>query len=91
MIGEGREETIKSENKEINSNDPRSPFYLSSSNNPNNIISSIILDAENYAHYSCVLTNALKSKNKFILVSCDIERPDDTPQVLMPGKNAIQW
>ena len=78
MVGEGKEDAMKSKNKEINANAPRSPFYLSSSDNLGNIIQSVILYDENYANQSRVVTNALKSKNKFVFVNGDIKRPDDT-------------
>jgi len=57
MVEKGKEE--------INANDPRSPYYMSSLDNSSNIISSIVLDGENYANWIRVVTNALKSKNKF--------------------------
>jgi len=50
MVGEGKEDAMKSKNKEINANAPRSPFYLSSSDNLGNIIQSVILYDENYAN-----------------------------------------
>ena len=60
----------------IDSNDPRSPFYLCSPDSPGNVISPIILDGENYANWSCVVTNAFKSKTKFGFVNGDITKPD---------------
>lgn len=75
MAGDGKESKVG--NKEIDANDPRSPYFLSSSDNPGNIISPIILDGENYVNWSRVVTNALKSKNKFVFVNGDISRPDD--------------
>lgn len=81
MAGDGKEsmedEHSKVGNKEIDANDPRSPYFLSSSDNPDSIISWIILDGENYANWNRVVTNALKSKNKFVFVNGDISRPDD--------------
>ena len=81
MAGDGKESTedeqSKVGNKEIDANGPRSPYFLSSSDNPGNIISPIILDGENYANWSSVVTNALKSENKFVFVNSDISRLDD--------------
>jgi len=61
----------------INANDPRSLHYMSSSDNPSNIICLIVLDGENYANWSHVVTDALKSKNKFVFVNGDMQKLDN--------------
>jgi len=49
-------------------NNPQSPYYLSSSDSPRNIICPVSLDGENYANWSRLVVNALKSKNKLSFV-----------------------
>jgi len=53
---------------EININDPQSPYYLCASDNPGNIIYPILYTGDNYANWSRLITNGLKSKNKLTFV-----------------------
>ena len=62
-------------------NDPQSPYYLCSSDNPGNIISPITLMGDNYANWSQVVTNALRSNNKLVFVNGSLAKPkEDTPE-----------
>ena len=61
----------------LDSSDPKSPYYLCSSDNPGNIICPIILNGENYANWSRLAANSLKSKNKLGFVDGSLSRPDD--------------
>ena len=47
----------------LNINDPQSPYYLCSADHPGNIVSSTVLNGENYANWSRIVT-----KNKFCFV-----------------------
>ena len=49
----------------VDINNLQSPHYLSSANYPRNIISPIILNRDNYTNWNRIVSNALKSKNKF--------------------------
>ena len=76
-VNKANEEIVKGENEVININNLQSPYYLCSSDHPGNVISPVILDSDNYANRSRVLTNALKSKHKFGFVNGDIAKPND--------------
>ena len=60
----------------ININDPQSPFYLSASNSLGNIICPIIFTGDNYANWSRLVTNGLKSKNKLAFVDETLTKPN---------------
>ena len=65
----------------ININDPQSPFYLSASDSPGNIICPIILTGDNYPNWSRLVTNGLKSKNKLGKVDGTLAKPNaDCPE-----------
>lgn len=65
----------------ININDPQSPFYLSASDSPGNIICPIILTGDNYPNWSRLVTNGLKSKNKDGKVDGTLAKPNaDCPE-----------
>jgi len=60
---------------------PHSLYYLCSSDHPGNIISPIILNGDNYANWNRIVSNALKSKNKFCFVDGSLARPEiDAPK-----------
>jgi len=66
----------------FNMNDPPSPYYLCSATHPGNIISHIILNGENYANWSRIVTNALKSKNKLYFIDGSLTKPaNSVPEV----------
>ena len=60
---------------EININDPQSPYYLCASDNPGNIICPTMFTGDNYANWSHLVTNALKSKNKLAFVDGSLTKP----------------
>ena len=62
----------------VDPSDPQSPYYLCSSDNPGNIICPVSFDGENYANWSRLVTNALKSKNKLAFVDGSLTRPEGT-------------
>ena len=72
-----KEEIVKPKVKVLSSSDPQAPYYLYSSNHPGTIVYPIALDGENYANWSHVVRNALKSKNKLGFVNGDLTRPSD--------------
>ena len=43
----------------FNPNDPQSPYYLSSADNPGNIISPVVITGENYGNWSRIVVNTL--------------------------------
>jgi len=63
---EGNREKVEDGKSIVNldPNSPQSPFYLGSSDSPRNIISSVILNWDNYANWSRLTINGLRSKNK---------------------------
>ena len=60
----------------FNPNDPQSPYYLSSADNPGSIINPVVLTRENYGNWSRLVVNALKSKNKLSFVNGKIAKPN---------------
>ena len=68
----------KIESSSVDPNNLQSPYYLSSSDIPGNIICSVSLDGENYANWSRVVVNALKSKNKLSFIDGSLTKPDNS-------------
>jgi len=61
----------------LDSNDPRSPYYLCSSVNPGNTICPIILNGKNYETWSRLTANSLRLKNKLGFVDGTLTKPVD--------------
>lgn len=80
------DDKTKNNKTEININDPQSPYYLCAWGNLGNIICPVTFNGDNYANWSCLVINALKSKNKLMLPNQKL-----TPQKDMPESEAIQW
>ena len=55
----------------------RSPYELSSSDNPGVAISSVQLTGENYAEWASELENALRAKRKFSFIDGTLPKPTD--------------
>ena len=76
-------------------NDPNSPYYLTSADHPGNVISPVILNGENYNNWVRIVTNALKSKQKYCFVDGSLSKPtSDSPEVHAWEKNnsmVIAW
>ena len=72
------EQNIEVENEKfsisVDPSNPQSPFYLCSSDSPSNIISPMILNGDNYASWSGLIVNALKSKSKIGFVDRTITK-----------------
>ena len=62
----------------VDPNNPQSTYYLSSSDSPGNVICSVSLDGENYANWSKVVVNALKSKNKLSFIDGSLTKPKNS-------------
>ena len=81
MSGEDKNKT-ENTTPTVNINDPQSPYYLCSADHPGNIISLVILNGDNYTNWSRIVTNALKSKNKFCFVDGSLAKPGhNNPEV----------
>lgn len=74
MSGEDKNK-ISNTTPTINMNDPQSPYYMCSVDPPGNFISPVIFNVENYANWSRIVTNALKSKNTFCFVDGSLTKP----------------
>lgn len=59
-----KENNNKQHNISVDPTDPQSPYFLSSSDSPSNIISPVILNGDKYANGSRLTINALKYKKK---------------------------
>jgi len=57
-------------------NGPQPPYYLCKVDHLGNIVS-LILNGENYGNWSRMMTNALKSKNKFCFVDEVLTKPEN--------------
>ena len=69
-------------------NDPNSPYYLTSADHPGNVFTLVILNGENYAKWVRIVTNALKSKQKYHFVDESLSKPaSDSPEVHVWEKN----
>ena len=66
----------KDQKSDININDPQSPSYLCASNNLGNVICHVIFTGDNYAKWSRLVINALKSKNKLMFVDGPLTQPE---------------
>jgi len=75
----------------VDINNPQSPYYLCSSDHSANIISPTILNGENYTNWNRIVSNALKSKNKFCFVDGTLARPQSNSPEGMPGRNVTRW
>ena len=75
----------------ININDPQSPSYLSASDSRGIIICPIIFTGDNYANWSRLVTNGLKSKNKLPFVDGTLTKPNVDSQNDMPGRDVTPW
>lgn len=64
--------------KTIKPTDPRSPFYLISSDNTGNIITIVKLNGNNYENWAKSFKNALKARNKLGFIDGTITQPLDT-------------
>ena len=62
----------------IDSNDPQFLYYLCSSDNSGNTICPVSLNRKNYANWSRLATNGLKSKNKVGFIDGSLTWPDIT-------------
>ena len=81
MSGEDKNNT-----NNFNMNDPHSVYYLCSADHPGNIISTVTLNGDNYANWSRIVMNALKSENKFCFVDGSLAKPEKNPVVHAWGK-----
>ncbi|XP_031273305.1 uncharacterized protein LOC116131766 [Pistacia vera] len=59
----------------IGSQDPMSPFFLTSSDNPGNVLVSQLMNNINYPRWKRAMTTALRAKNKFSFVYGSITKP----------------
>ena len=72
----------KVESFSVDPNNPQSLYYLSSSDSPGNVICLVSLDGENYANWSRLVINALKSKNKLPFIDGSLTKPESSsPEV----------
>lgn len=73
-----KENNNKQHNISVDPTDPQSPYFLSSSDSPSNIISPVILNGDKYANGSRLTINALKYKKKKLgFVDGRITKPQD--------------
>jgi len=79
---QGKENKDEKHNINLDPTDPQSPHSLCSSDSPSNIISPISLNGNNYANWSRLTINALRSKNKLGFVDGGISKPQNlSPEV----------
>ena len=64
-------------NINVDPTDPQSLYYLCGSDSPSNIISPTSLNGNNYANWSRLTLNALKSKNKLRFVDGSMSKPQN--------------
>jgi len=76
---------MQKQNFSIDTTNPQSVYFLSNSDDPSNIISSVILNGKNYANWSCLTVNALKSNNKLGFAYGSITKP------LMTSPKILTW
>ena len=69
------EDTNKANNAVVLNINALSLLIMCSAYHPGNFISSIISNGENYANWGRIVTNALRSKNKFCFVNGLVHRP----------------
>ncbi|KAL2922825.1 Retrovirus-related Pol polyprotein from transposon TNT 1-94 [Bienertia sinuspersici] len=62
--------------------DPASPFYLGAGDQPGNLITHVILKADNYLPWSRAITLSLKSRRKFGFVDGTISKPSEKKKLL---------
>lgn len=72
MADEGKKPTTQI----VDISNPQSPYYLCSSDRPGNITSPVVLNGENYTNWNRIVSDALKSKNKFCFVDGTLPRPE---------------
>ncbi|KAL2903852.1 Retrovirus-related Pol polyprotein from transposon TNT 1-94 [Bienertia sinuspersici] len=62
--------------------DPSSPYYLSSGDQPGNVITHVVLKGDNYVVWARAMTLALKSRRKFVFVDGTITKPTEKKKLL---------
>ena len=60
---------------------PGSPYYLHPSDNPGALITSVLLNGENYSEWSTELRNSLQAKQKIGFIDGTISKPDSDPDL----------
>lgn len=58
-----------------------SPFYLSASDNPGNIITQVQLKGDNYDEWARAIRTALRAKKKFGFVDRSVKEPSKEPEL----------
>lgn len=69
--------TTKKFETAISINDPNSPYFISTSDNPSTSIMPMQFDGENFGAWSMVLENSLQAKVKLEFLKDTLARPED--------------
>eukprot|EP00257_Ricinus_communis_P015175 XP_015573038.1 uncharacterized protein LOC107261039 [Ricinus communis] len=66
--------------------DPSSPYFLNSSDNPGTILVSCLLKCENYQTWRRAMMNALRAKNKLCFIDGSLSKPYVSNQEIQAWK-----
>jgi len=75
----------------VDPNNPQSPYFLSSSDSPSNIIYLVSLNGNNHANWSRRAINAFRSKNKLGFVNGTITKPHNFSLEVHAGEICNSW